>query len=184
MCKFLSAIGLKNGDIICDPSIDSHEDLIKFNKLKETRLRNWVRIEFYPDSDKDYADLSKYNLKVDDTEFEWVSAVRDKWERKLCTRLKRIIVTDDRDYLPCGVYILGKCTIGKLIYATIRYAGEATIRYAGRATIRDAGWATIKDAGSATIQNAGYATIQNAGYATIQHAGSATIINKQNAKIT
>ena len=151
MCKFLSAIGLKNGDIICDPSIDSHEDLIKFNKLKETGLRNWVRIEFYPDSDKDYADLSKYNLEVDDTEFEWVSAVRDKWERKLCTRLKRIIVTDDRDYLPCGVYILGKCTIGKLIYATIRDAGSAMIQDAGEATIQYAGSATIINKQNAKI---------------------------------
>ena len=78
MCKFLSAIGLKNGDIICEPSIESHELLVGANKLNDegSKLRNWVRIEYYPDNDKDLADISKYNLHIDDSHFNWIDSYR------------------------------------------------------------------------------------------------------------
>ena len=205
MCKFLSAIGLKNGDIICEPSIESHELLIEANKLNDegSKLRNWVRIEYYPDSynDKDLADISKYNLHIDDGHFDWIDSVKSKWVRKLNVKLKKIIVEEDRVFLPVGLFILkGEITIRYAGNATIKYAGNATIQDAGSATIQHAGYATIqyaeyatiknaeyatiKNAGCATIQYAGSATIQNAGSATIQNAGDATIINKQNAKIT
>ena len=153
MCKFLSAIGLKNGDIICDPSIDSHEDLISFNELKESKLRNWVRIEYYPNEDKDYADLSKYVLHVDDTAFDWIDSTKESWERKLRIRLKRIIVNEDKKYLPCGIYILGDCKIGQLTYGRIIYAGHSTIKDAGHSTIEDAGCSTIKNKRNAKISN-------------------------------
>ena len=41
MCKFLSSIGLKNGDIICEPSIDSHELLIEQHQLND-KIQNFV----------------------------------------------------------------------------------------------------------------------------------------------
>jgi len=175
MCKFLSAIGLKNGDIICDPSIDSHEDLISFNELKESKLRNWVRIEYYPNEDKDYADLSKYVLHVDDTAFDWIDSTKESWERKLRIRLKRIIVNEDKKYLPCGIYILGDCKIGQLTYGRIIYAGHSTIENAGHSTIKNAGCSTIENAGHSTIENAGHSTIENAGCSTIEDAGHSTI---------
>jgi len=171
MCKFLSAIGLKNGDIICEPSIESHELLVEANSLNDegSKLRNWVRIEYYPDDDKDLADISKYKLHIDDSHFDWIDSVEAGWIRKLNVKLKKIIISEDRVFLPIGLFIL---------------SGKIAIKHAGHATIQDAGYATIQDAGYATIQYAEYATIQYAGYATIQNAGYATIINKQSAKIS
>lgn len=43
MCKFLSAIGLKNGDIICDPNVDSHEDLIRSDDIKCRKMMDHYR---------------------------------------------------------------------------------------------------------------------------------------------
>ena len=186
MCKFLSAIGLKNGDIICEPSIESHELLVEANSLNDegSKLRNWVRIEYYPDDDKDLADISKYKLHIDDSHFDWIDGIKDKWVRKLNVRLKKIIISEDRVFLPVGLFILsgeitiqyaGNATIQDAGNATIQYAGYATIQNAGNATIQNAGNATIQYAENATIQYAGCATIQDAGYATIQDAGYATI---------
>jgi hypothetical protein len=166
MCNFLSAIGMKNGDVICIPSETSHELLINFGKLKDDTVRNWARIEFIPEK---IDDISTYKLKVDDTQFDWITDnLKEKWQRKLIAILKRIIITEDKDYLPVGEYIL---------------SGEIVIKNAGYATIINAGYSTIRSAGHSTIQNAGYSTIQNAGSSTIQDAWSSTIINKQNCKI-
>ena len=71
MCKFLSAIVLKNGDIICDPqSTDSHEDLIKYLDLKDDIIsqaqESFCRVEFIPDYD-DIFDLSEWKLVLDES---------------------------------------------------------------------------------------------------------------------
>ena len=195
MCKFLSAIGFKNGDIICEPSIDSHELLIDQYKLNDngTVLRNWVRLEYYPDSNKDITQIKKYKLHIDDHQLDWINdSMKNKWVRKLNIKLKKIIIADNRVFLPTGLFILnGSITIEDAGYATIENAGSATIKYADSATIKNAGYATIKNAGSATIEDAGSATIKyadsatikNAGYATIKYAGYATIENAGYATI-
>ena len=152
MCKFLSAIGLKNGDIICDPSIDSHEDIIQLHSLKESKMRNWVRIEFYPENDEDLGDLSKYELKIDDSHFDWIDKIRDKWISKLKAKLKRVIITEDTFLLSSGTYILsGKILINKLLYCRIYHAGHSTIKNAWYSTIENAGHSTIEYAGKAKI---------------------------------
>ena len=60
MCKFLSAIGMNNGDILCDALIDSHEDIISIHELNDnySKLRNWVRLEFSPENQKDLIDIN------------------------------------------------------------------------------------------------------------------------------
>ena len=185
MCEFLSAIGLKNGDVICDPSIDSHEDLVMLHGLKETKLRNWVRIEFTPEDGK-YHLIEKYNLKIDDDILTWVNdSLKNKWTQKLKAKLKRLIITKNTHCLSSGTYILsGKILINRLLYCRVMYAGSSTIKYAGYSTIEDAGYSTIEDAGSSTIKYAGYSTIEYAGYSTIEDAGSSTIkkMNKNERK--
>lgn len=66
MCKFLSAIVLKNGDLICDPFIDSHEDLIDRYNLRDNNTNNFIRIEHTPDDDFYYSDLTEYKLHIDE----------------------------------------------------------------------------------------------------------------------
>jgi hypothetical protein len=43
MCKFLSAIVLKNGDVLANPLIDSHESLMLLFGVKEWKLLRWLR---------------------------------------------------------------------------------------------------------------------------------------------
>jgi len=152
MCKFLSAICFKNGDVICSTSIDSHEILIETNGLKDGKSRNWVRAEYCPDKPDDFTDISKYKFHLDDSDFDWITdELREKWIRKFNVRLKKIIITDDRNYLPTGDYILGNITIDRLTYGRIVYAGYATIEDAGHATIGNAGYATIINKNKAKI---------------------------------
>ena len=177
MCKFLSAIAFKNGDILCNPSVDSHEDLISLHDLKETRLRKWVRIEYYPADNQDYDKIEKYNLHLDDTEFDWINDnLKGKWINKLNAKLDLIIIKENRKILPSGTFILsGNVLINKLLYCRILHAGHSTIMDAGRSTIKHAGYSTIEDAGSSTIKHAENSTIEDAGSSTIKHAGRSTI---------
>ena len=177
MCKFLSAIGIKNGDIICNPNIDSHEDLIKMNDLKESKIRNWTRLEYYPDNENEYHLIEKYKLHVDDDIAIWITdSLKKKWIKKLNAKLSRIIIKENKYILQGNTYILsGNILIEKLIYCRIFNAGHSTIEYAWYSTIKDAWYSTIKDAGYSTIKDAGYSTIKDAGHSTIEYAGHSTI---------
>jgi len=127
MCKFLSAIGMKDGDILCNPSIDSHEDLIKVYDLKDSKLRNWVRLEFYPDNN-DYGDIKKYKLHIDDDILTWISdELKSKWERKLTARMKKIIITAEKYMLAGGVYILKDANILKMTNCKVIYMSNSTV---------------------------------------------------------
>lgn len=146
MCRFLSSIGLKNGDILCDPNIDSHEDLVAGYKLNDngSQLRNWVRLEYAPDDPRDYGNIKKYKLNIDDSQFCWITdSLKEKWERKLIQKLKKVIITSDVINLSGGTYILTKINVDKLFNCRIIYAGRSTIKYAGYSTIEHAGDSTI-----------------------------------------
>jgi len=158
MCKFLSAIGMKNGDILCDPSIDSHEDIIRQHSLNDngSLLRNWVRIEFFPDKAEDYINPGKYKLNIDDIYSDWITdTLKSKWVKKLKTKLSRLIIIKDTPILPSGTYIIGDgVVIERVLYCRVFRAGNST------------------------IENAEYSTIENAEYSTIKNAEYSTIINK------
>jgi hypothetical protein len=187
MCNFLSAIGFKNTDIICDPSVDSHEDLINQYKLNDnSNLRNWVRLEYAPENKEDLSDITKYILSIDESPNpDWITdSIKEQWIDKLNLILKRLIITENQGYLSSGTYILsGKILINKLLYCRILNAGSSTIENAGHSTIENAGsstienaWnSTIENAGSSTIKDAGHSTIENAWYSTFENAGSSTI---------
>ena len=202
MCKFLSAIGMKNGDILCDPSVDSHEDIISIHELNDnnSKLRNWVRLEFSPEKDKDLIDVEKYKLRIDDTEFDWVTTeLKLKWIRKLKAKLKRIIITKNTKTLASGTYILSGAIIEKPLYCRIYYAGNSmiinaeysTIEYAGNSMIINAGYSMIinagyskiKDAGNSKIKDAGNSKIEDAGYSKIEYAGNSKIKDAGNSTI-
>ena len=178
MCKFLSAIGMKNGDILCDPSVDSHEDIISIHELNDnnSKLRNWVRLEFSPEKDKDLIDVEKYKLRIDDTEFDWVTTeLKLKWIRKLKAKLKRIIITKNTKTLASGTYILSGAIIEKPLYCRIYYAGNSKIEDAGDSKIEYAGNSKIEDAGYSKIEYAGNSKIKDAGDSMIINAGNSTI---------
>ena len=107
MCKFLSAIVLKNGDALANPLIDSHESLMLLFGVKERTLggaatnqhQAFVRVEYTPpikDKKPDFFDFDNYVLRVDETETpEWFSDVREGVLKKLGGILNRMVVGDD-----------------------------------------------------------------------------------------
>ena len=155
MCQFKSAIVLKNGDVLHLDGVDSHEDIMEHHGVKDNDYI--CRVEFVPG--ENMADVKKYKLKIDQERPKWFT---ENVERKATTRLRQIIkkyiVTEDKNVLPVGFFILG----------------NVTIEDAGYSTIEDAGHSTIEDAGHSTIKNAGHSTIKNAGHSTIEHAGHST----------
>ena len=112
MCNFLSAIVLKNGDIICRPdATDSHEDLIDFANIRDNRLSQdgFVRVEFLPPEHdtKDVFDVKNWTLKVDQASTpEWFNF--ESATSKLAARVERMFVLEDRPILLGGCWLLGK----------------------------------------------------------------------------
>ena len=109
MCNFLSAIVMKNGDLITNPQFtDSHEDLLAANNIRDglAQQGTFARIEFTPPEDlSTIQDLATWNLKVGEkVEPDWFDApaVRAKLE----DRVRRMFIDDEREFLLGGVYIL------------------------------------------------------------------------------
>jgi hypothetical protein len=186
MCKFKSAIVLKNGDILHNGYTDSHEDLMEYFKIKDDNQfwQNFVRIEFSPDKPENLMDVNSYLLKIDeDSTPDWFEEIKGLVIERMKDVVSSLFINQDEDIIIGKSIILGKVNVKRLINCFVINAGYATIQDAGYATVQDAWYATIKNAGYATIKNAGYATIQDAWYATIQDAGHATIQDAGHATI-
>ena len=115
MCKFLSAIVLKNGDIICDPEhTDSHSDLVAAFNLRDDDqyVDRFVKVEFTPPINAEnlpnYSDFANYDFRVDERgEPYWFGEVRERAIEKLRDRVARMIVTESRPMLLGGCWIIG-----------------------------------------------------------------------------
>ena len=136
MCKFISAIVMKSGDLICDPEhTDNHEDLMIFANIRDNYLQlgRFARIEFTPPDDKDIADVSAWNLHVDEDETPvWFDSVvvRSKME----ALARRMIISDERKLLLGGCWIL----VGEANVKTVKSARIFTMRDSSRVnTMRD-----------------------------------------------
>jgi hypothetical protein len=83
MCRFLSAVYLKTGELICSPEFtDSHEELLMSYGIEERQtsapVQHFVRLELIPPStleDSVLLDFSQWKEKVDEDESpEWFDA--------------------------------------------------------------------------------------------------------------
>jgi len=177
MCNFKSAVVTPNGNIYHLDGIDSHEDIINYYKLNDTKLGNLVRIEYRPIQGKE-ADLASYELHIDEVIIpEWFTeGMKVQVIKRMKAIINKYIIKEDVHILPLGLYILKD-------NVTIEYANYALIKHAGSAKIENAGYALIEYADNALIQNANCATIRSADSAIIEYAGSAKIENARYAKI-
>jgi hypothetical protein len=108
MCNFLSAIVVQSGEILWDPTTDSHEDLMtKFN-IRDGLCQQgkFVRIEFtHPEDHTQIADLSKWNLKVDEESTpDWFN--HEEVRYKLSAIVKEMLVSGEKELLSGGCCIL------------------------------------------------------------------------------
>ena len=124
MCKFHSAIVLRNGDILQNENLSSHEDLIDLFGINDsqTNCDKFVRVEFAPEEDKDYFDISKYLLRVDeDNTPKWFEKQREYVTERLKDFVSKRIIISDQKILTGGLYVVKDCIINKVRSATVVY---------------------------------------------------------------
>ncbi len=110
MCEFKSAIVMRNGDVLHNPWTDSHEDLIRLYKLRDTKGGVFARVEFKPKNLEDIADPKKYLLTIDEYICpEWFNEdMKAKVSDRMRGWINSMIVSGDADLLCGGVYLLAK----------------------------------------------------------------------------
>ncbi len=111
MCQFLSALVVRNGDILWHEATDSHSDLVAHFKMPENAgCKHFAKVEFTP-PEKDgrpiYEDFANYKLRVDeDTEPSWFEELRNGVEKKLRSIIQSMIIDDARPMVLGGCRIL------------------------------------------------------------------------------
>ena len=109
MCKFYSAIVMKNGDILHNENLKSHEDLIRLFNINDSQVNceKFVRVEFTPDNESDYLDIEKYKLNVDEEcNPEWFEKERERVFSYLKEFVGKRIILSDQKILTGGLYVV------------------------------------------------------------------------------
>jgi len=107
MCNFLSALVLKNGDVLHHPMLDSHADLVRYFKLPDTdaHIQHFAKVELTP---VDWADAATWNFRVDEEVLPvWWADVASAVEGTLRSRAAGMILKDgDHDLIVDGCWIV------------------------------------------------------------------------------
>ena len=146
MCRFYSAIVLRNGDVLDHDASDSHTDLIRHYKLPDDReCRHFAKVEFVPADAGRVADVSGYTLHVDeDTEPSWWPEVRDRVEATCRARVGRMVLDSGKvDLLLGGRWILaGDVEVGEIKgnAVVVAVGGSARIDRVGGSARIDRVW--------------------------------------------
>ncbi len=117
MCNFLSAVVLKNGDILSHPTIDSHSELVEYFKLPDTKahIRHFVKVELTPNIDESWLDSSLWEFRLDEETKPawWTDEMSATAEADLRRRAQAMVINDDKTPLVLdGCWIVG--TKGKI----------------------------------------------------------------------
>ena len=133
MCKFYSAIVMRNGDLLHNENLTSHEDLIRLFNINDTQANcdKFVRVEFCPDDYKDYPLIEKYKLNIDEESCpEWFEKHREYVTERLKEIVSKRIVTSHQKIITGGLYVIADCVIDKVIAAEVVYlSGTVTENY-------------------------------------------------------
>src|SRR3990167_8570056 len=125
MCRYLSGIVFKTGELQTSEYTDSHEALIKWLDLDDSapiETRTWIRVEFTPNESKDFGDVKKYILKVDEssTPIWFDDEMRDHIAEEMTEIVKSCIIKSNKKFLLGGKWILvGDAKIDSVQNATI-----------------------------------------------------------------
>ena len=161
MCQFLSALVLKNGDVLSHPMLDSHSDLVRYFKLPDTDvyIQHFAKVELTP---VDWTDAATWTFRVDEDVLPaWWADVAAQAEATLRDRAARMILKDgEHDLIVDGCWIVaGTAQVSDVRSGRIvRVQDSAQISHVwGSAQISDVrGSAQISDVcGSAQISDVG-----------------------------
>lgn len=99
MCNLLSAIVLRNGDVLSHPMLDSHSDLVRYYSLPDDRLhhQHFAKVELTP---VNWLDASTWKFRLDEeTAPGWWADVAGQAEATLRERVTRMMITTGRKQL-------------------------------------------------------------------------------------
>ena len=143
MCKFYSAIVLKNGDLLHNENLTSHEDIIRLFNINDNQIscENHVKVEFAPNDITDSADIEKYKLNVDEESApEWFEKHREYVTSQLKEIVSKRIITSDQKLLTGGLYVVKNCKIDRILCAQIVYMQASTVNaMGGNSTVNEMG---------------------------------------------
>ncbi len=110
MCNWMSAIVLRNGDLLYNLATDSHEDLVALFNLRDKRGDEFCRVEFSPKKPEDVDKPDEYALKVDEKRTpDWFDErIKEKTATAMRSVVLRCIVNGPVTCLIGGCYILTK----------------------------------------------------------------------------
>jgi hypothetical protein len=163
MCNFLSAVVLRNGDVLTHPMLDSHSELIQRFKLPDTHAyhQHFAKVELTPVGD--WLDVSAWKFRLDEeTAPGWWADVAESVEAELRRRADKMILRDGEHRLIVdGCWIVG---------------GDAKVRdvRSGRIVRVSGGSITDVRGGSITDVSGGSITDVSGGSITDVSGGSIT----------
>jgi hypothetical protein len=135
MCKFYSAIVTREGKLLHNKFLTSHEDLIRLFNCNEgvrnvSNDPNFIRVEFSPENQK-YCDINDYKLEVDEnsTPIWFDELLRDTITEELTNVVKSMIrLSENISILAGDVVIIGQNTIvDKMVNSHIIYMENSSV---------------------------------------------------------
>ena len=149
MCQFLSAIVLKNGDVLTHPMLDSHSDLVTYYRLPDTTAyhQHFAKVELTP---VDWMDPATWRFRLDeDTAPGWWADVAERVEATLRARADKMILrTGETRLIVEGCWIVGGDAVVCDVRAgrLLRVADSAQIHGVwDSAQIHDVGYGAVLD---------------------------------------
>ena len=163
MCKFKSFILLKNGDILHNDFMQSHEDLItlfNINDNSNLSCRNFVRCEFVPQPDSKgnfhYDKPNTYELIIDEKHCpDWVDDIKEQTIERMQNIIKGYIINNAK--LLAGQFAIITGIVDKTVDSAIVYitkTGTVTKNYG---TVTD-NYGTVTDNNGTVTKNNGTVT--------------------------
>ena len=171
MCNFLSALVLRNGDVLHHPMLDSHSDLVRHFEVPDTREhhQHFAKVELTPVGD--WLDVSLWEFRLDEeTAPGWWGDVKGSAEARLRSIAEQMILkTGEHSLLIDGCWVIG---------------GDAVVRDVRAARIAGVWGGTITNVWGGTITNVWGGTITNVSGGTITNVRGGMITNVRGGMIT
>ena len=186
MCNFFSAIVLKNGEIVYDVDISSHEDLIEKAKLKDDTADSaklmFARIEIVPKNGGIFTERKNWYLKIDQTIVpDWFS---EEYEKKCMdlffTEVYPCCVFIDKKYL---VFRNRKNLFLKNSSVEVHGSSSADLYNSSTVIVHDSSFAFLHDSSSADFYNSSTAILYDSSSAELHDLSLARLYNSSSARL-
>jgi hypothetical protein len=181
VCNFLSAIVLKNGDVLHSPLLDSHSELVTLFKLPDTSAhhQHFAKVELTPPAGWDgWADVSKWDFRLDEpTQPGWWADVAQSAEESVRNIIRRAILpAGERDFHLDGLVIIGPGVTVRSMRGGRAYlrGGTLTAMRGGTLTAMSGGTLTAMRGGTLTAMWGGTLTAMRGGTLTAMRGGTLT----------